>query len=84
MEKCFKILLSTDYSNSVMNAERYAVQFAEDTDSILIFFHVYELPLSSTPSKPLEFAKTRDAFYTSELKKLEDHRDKLFRSLGIK
>lgn len=82
-KKSFKIVLATDYSEAVMNAERYAVQFAASTNSDLRLVHAYEIPLSYTPTKPIEFSKSREDFHNSELERLEKHRDKLFQSLGI-
>lgn len=35
MKNTFKILLATDYSQSVKNAEHYAVQFTKSTNSEL-------------------------------------------------
>ena len=83
MKKKFKILLATDYSEAVMSAERFAVQFAKATESQLIIFHAYDIPLASTPSKPIEFAKKREDFQTSELWSLEQHCEKLFHSLYV-
>lgn len=83
MRKSFKIVLATDYSEAVMNAERYALQFAKDTHSDIWLVHAYEIPLSYSPTKPIEFSKTREDFHDSELARLEQHRDELFKSLGI-
>ncbi|MBA3705790.1 MAG: universal stress protein, partial [Bacteroidetes bacterium] len=47
MKQQFKILLATDYSEEVMNSERYAVQFAEQTNAVLTIVHVYEIPFNS-------------------------------------
>lgn len=82
MNKNSKILLATDYSNAVMNAERYAVQYANSTKSILSLVHVYQVPLS-TPDKPLEYSRNIIEQREYELKRLEKHRDELFRSLNI-
>ena len=84
MTKSFKIILATDYSEAVMNAERYAVQFAKSTNSDLRLVHVYEIPLSYSPAKPIEFSKSCEDFHNSEIAILEQHRDKLFHSLDIK
>lgn len=65
----FKILLATDYSQAVMNAERYAIEFARYTNSILIFFHV-----CSEKQKPNKEV---------ELKRLDEHRKEMFKALNI-
>ncbi len=82
MKTRYKLLLATDYSEAVMNAERYAVQFAKNTNSWLTLLHVYEFPLSATPTKVMEYAKTTDDWRESELKRLEQHRNELFHSLS--
>ncbi|MBI4944964.1 MAG: universal stress protein [Bacteroidetes bacterium] len=41
MKTVFKILLATDYSQSVQSAEYYAVRFSEFTNSELTMLHVY-------------------------------------------
>ena len=83
MKTKYKILLATDYSEAVMNAERYAVQFAVSTNSILTLLHVYPIPFSS-PETPLEYAQSPDELRDFQQKLLEKHREELFRSLNIK
>lgn len=82
MKKYSKILLATDYSDAVMNAERYAVQYAKSTKSTLTLLHVYQIPVSS-PNEPLEYSRNPADVRNDELKRLEQHRDKLFQSLNI-
>lgn len=82
MSTKYKILLATDYSVAVMNAERYAVQFAKATNSILSFFHVYDAPLPP-PRITMSYKDMLDSAKTKEAEKLKKHRDKLFNSLGI-
>lgn len=84
MTKSYKILLATDYSSDVMNAERYAVQFARSTNSDLRLMHAYEIPLNYTPEKPIEFSKSGEDFHDSESKRLEQHCNNLFKTLGLK
>ena len=83
MKRNFKILLATDYSEAVMNAERYAVQLARDTQSTLTFLHVYKFPLAAAPTEPLRFAETKKLLEQFELTKLEKHRDNVLRALNI-
>ncbi len=77
-----KFLLATDYSNEVMNAERYAVQIAKETNSTLALLHVYPIPITF-PSEVIEYAKSIEELRQSEMKRLEQHRDELFRALNI-
>lgn len=76
------ILLATDYSEAVMNAERYAVQFAKATNARLVFFHVYPAPVVF-PSQTVEYIRNIDTerILLAEKKRLMAHRDELFRSL---
>jgi len=83
MEKQLKILLATDYSEAVMNAERYAVQFAKNTNSFLTILHVYDIPFNF-PIEHLEYAKATEELRAHKLQKLNQHYEKLLRSLNIK
>ena len=83
MEKPFKLLLATDYSESVMNAERYAVQFARSTGSFLRFLHVFE-PLIVDQIGSFDVDKTDYSPALYEMKKLKEHVNKLLFSLQIK
>lgn len=83
MDTKYKILLATDYSEAVMNAERYAAQFAKATNSILSFLHVYEAPLPP-PKITMSYQDMLDNAKAQKTVELEKHRDALFASLGIK
>lgn len=83
MNKQYKILLATDYSEAVMNAERYAVQFAKNTNSALTILHVYDIPFNA-PSQPKEYAKAAEELRKHEHQRLEQRRDEIFHSLNIK
>ncbi|MBI2269874.1 MAG: universal stress protein [Bacteroidetes bacterium] len=78
----YKFLLATDYSEAVMNAERYAVQIAKETNSTLILLHVYSIPVTF-PSEAIEYVKSNEKIRQFEKKRIEQHRDELFRSLNI-
>src|SRR4051812_35620894 len=57
-----KILVPTDFSPSANNAVKYAIQFARDTGSELLFFHsVYSLINDEKlkGSYPKEYAKLK-------------------------
>ncbi|MBI4947544.1 MAG: universal stress protein [Bacteroidetes bacterium] len=82
MRKYYKILLATDYSDAVINAERYAVQFAKNINAIITFFHAYNSPLPP-PKITMSYEETLQKFKTEEMKKLIQHRNDLFRSLNI-
>jgi len=82
MKQYFKILLATDYSNEVMNAERYAVQFAKSTHSILTLYHSYNPPLPP-PKITMSYNEALRNSKSTEIKKLNRHRDELFHSLNI-
>src|ERR1044071_3624965 len=78
------ILLATDYSEAVMNAERYAVQFAKALNARLIFFHIFPAP-TVFPSQTVEYVKSIDTekIQLAEEKRLMLHRDEVFRSLHV-
>ena len=78
----YKLLLATDYSEAVMNAERYSVQFAKQTNSMLTLLYVYEFPISA-PVKTTIFAEEMKSLEKSQLERLTQHRNKLFSSLKI-
>lgn len=84
MEKKLKILLATDYSSIVTNAEVYAVRFAQNTNATITLLHVYEFPLIPTPVNPVEYAKTIIDYDRTELKRLKQHKNELLRALNIK
>ncbi len=83
MENFFKIVLATDYSEAVMNVERYAVQLAKSTGSYLKFLHVFEPPMADqTGSFEPEKIDYNPVAY--EMKKLKEHVNKLLLFLEIK
>ncbi len=43
-----KILVPIDFSETSINAAKFAFKIAQQTNSALIFFHAYRLPLSNT------------------------------------
>jgi nucleotide-binding universal stress UspA family protein len=79
----YKILLATDYSDAMMNAERYAVQFAKQTNSTLTLLYVYESPIPF-PVRTTIFLEEMKDNEKSQLKRLTERRNKLFNSLKIK
>ncbi len=81
MESTFNILFATDYSESVMNAERYAMQFAKHTHSYLRIIHVFKPAIGI----PVTFnAETIDyAPLQYQIEKLQDHVRELCRSIHI-
>lgn len=83
MEKKFRILLATDYSEAVMNAERYAVQFAKNTNSILTIIHVVNEESASILANSENLADSSRYYLEQEQERMEHHRDKLFASLNI-
>lgn len=83
MKEYYNILMATDYSQEVMNAERYAVQFALNTDANITFLHVYEEPFISLLMET-DVADQLKKFKKNELKKLRNHRDELLKTFNIK
>lgn len=77
------IFLATDYSTKVMNAERYAFEFAKNTNSTLTIVHVYEIPFSF-PIESSEYIKESERLRKFELQKLKLHCETLAHSLEIK
>lgn len=65
-----------------MNAERYAVQFAKATNSMLVFLHVYDPPLPPTKIT-MSYKDMIQNTVVHETEKLKKHRDALFRSMKI-
>lgn len=82
MDNQLSILIGTDYSDSAINAQRYAIRLAENAKSRLIFMHVYQIPFGS-PSEPLEFVKSAEELYQSELSRLTQHCGEIFSELNI-
>ncbi|MGZ4090533.1 MAG: universal stress protein [Bacteroidia bacterium] len=83
MKNGIKILLATDFSDSVMNAERYAIQFAMHTGAQLFMMHVYDLSLGSVPNEPRLFVSYRENLKQSKMLMLEQRRNKLFDSMHL-
>jgi nucleotide-binding universal stress UspA family protein len=82
MQNKLKILISTDYSPAAVNAELYAIKFANATRSTLEFVHVFDPVLEGTAIgfdaekieyNPLQF----------ETNKLQEHVTALIQSLNI-
>ncbi|OFY85184.1 MAG: hypothetical protein A3F72_05240 [Bacteroidetes bacterium RIFCSPLOWO2_12_FULL_35_15] len=83
MKEHYNILLATDYSEAVMNAERYAVQFALNTAANLTLLNVYDEPFVSLFGET-DVAGQLLKYKKNQLKKLKTHRDELFKTLKIK
>ncbi len=83
MNQHLNVFLATDYSEAVMNAERYAFGFAKETQSSLTVLHVYELPFS-LPLELEERVKALERLKKYETQKLKTHCDMILRSLNIK
>lgn len=81
MEKPLQILLTTDYSDAVMNAERYAVKMAFETGSALRFLHVYQ-PIIADQTGSFDASKVNVNLPLYELKKLKEHALKVVRACG--
>lgn len=83
MKKELKILVATDYSEAVMNAEHYAVQMACKESIFLRFLHVFEPPAANqTGAFDAEKIDYIPAVY--ELNKLKDHVKKILDSMDCK
>ncbi len=82
MDSKFNIFLATDYSQAVMNAERYAFEIAKKTGSNLTVMHVYEIPFSF-PIDPDEYINASERLRKFELQKLKVHTEMLLRTLKI-
>jgi nucleotide-binding universal stress UspA family protein len=83
MGKKIRIFIGTDYSEASASSEIYGLNLARVTDSIVFFLHVYRIPLSSTPAKLSDFAKTRSLFHKNELNLLEQHLDERLDAMGL-
>lgn len=80
--KHLKFLLATDFSEAVMNAERYATQLAKETGSVLRLVHVYPIPITF-PSELMEYSSDAGELHQSEVERLEKHHDEIFQALNI-
>lgn len=83
MNKQLNIFLATDYSESVMNAEKYAFEFAKKANANLTILHVYEIPFSF-PFESTEYVKSADRLRKFEMQKLKLHCESILHSLKIK
>ncbi len=83
MSEMMKILVATDYSEQVMNAEHYAVQLAKMQGFYLKFLHVFEPPIAdqigSFDAEKIDYSPV-----VHELKKLKEHVGRLMSSVGVK
>jgi nucleotide-binding universal stress UspA family protein len=75
------IMLATDYSDSVMNAERYAIQLAKALGASLSIIHIYDIPFNF-PADPMRYADEARNLRKHELQKLRHHAEEIFHSLG--
>lgn len=82
MEKPFKILVATDFSDAAANASRYAIRFAKQTGASISFVHIYSIPLS-LPVGALDYARATEQLRKNELKRLEQHCYELFHSSHV-
>lgn len=83
MKKNLKILVATDYSEAVMNAEHYAVQLACREGVFLRFLHVFEPP-GANQTGAFDAKKIDYVPGAYELNKLKDHVKKIVDSMGCK
>ncbi len=83
MHKQLNILVATDYSEAIMNAEHFAVQLARNDGIFLRFLHVFAAPgFDQVGSFEAEKIDRPPAFY--ELNKLKEHVAKLLVSMNCK
>ena len=83
MKTKLKILVATDYSDTATNAVKYALQFAADTGSELLFLHVYK----SSSNYPQEFTSLErfdDSPVEFENRELQQYIEEAAKSIGIK
>jgi len=83
MENKISILVATDYSEAVMNAEHYAVQLAKAHGFFLRFLHVFE-PQAADQMGSFDAQKIDYPPVAYELKKLKTHVEALMSSIGYK
>lgn len=82
MNSHFNVLLATDYSEAVMNAERYAVQFARNTGAHLKILHVYAPPMT-LPVPPFENVQLDNDKEEYEKDRVKQHAKMLVNSLYL-
>jgi nucleotide-binding universal stress UspA family protein len=80
METYFKLLVATDYSEEVRNAERYALQFATRTQASVTLLHVADPP---PEMRLLVREQYPDMTWQNELEELRMHALQLTSSLQL-
>lgn len=83
MNKKLKIIVATDYSDVALNAEKFAFQFAESSNAILYMVHIYDIPISSTPSRPDDLIKSNQQLKAAELGALEHKKNSLYSEFNV-
>ncbi len=83
MKESSSIFLATDYSEQVSSAERYAFEFAKETNSLITVIHVFDLPFNM-PSDANAYVKETERVRKFEMQKLKLHCEVIMHSLGIK
>ncbi|MDP1727301.1 MAG: universal stress protein [Bacteroidota bacterium] len=79
----FNILLATDYSDAIMNAERYAFQFAKYTKSHLRIIHVFKFKPLLGIIEESDYGAGEYYPLEEEINKLEQHVLLILASLQI-
>jgi nucleotide-binding universal stress UspA family protein len=82
MRNFLKILVAADYSESGINAERYAIQLAKATHSTITFFHVLEVPFFPTKIYT-DIEKLSELPGRVEMKELNEHIEELLQSMNL-
>jgi hypothetical protein len=67
MSNNFNVLVATDYFESAMTAEKYAIDFAACTGSFLTFLHIYDFSAATTRGTAADIAKHKIKFHESKL-----------------
>jgi nucleotide-binding universal stress UspA family protein len=83
MEQKFKILAATDYSEVAVNAQKFAFQLANSTQSDLYLLHIYNIPFSSTPANANDLIQANSDYRSTELSALEHERNALFSEFNV-
>lgn len=82
MRKKFKIVLATDYSDAVMNAERYAFQFARKMGASIKMLHVFPMPILN-PEASFNASELNYDPFAEQIKNLNEHVKKITTLLNI-
>lgn len=82
MKKNLNILVATDYSDAIMNAEHYAVQLAKASGFSLRFLHVFEPPAANQTGS-FDAEKIDYAPGAYELDNLKKHVANLLLSMNV-